>query len=189
MESFNLAAHSTEDVVTPKIEKEEIGETIAKIVARATGVSNGVKSNGVVKKETSESAGSTGEQESKVVSVKKVVEEVDDLVHSTGSDDIMNISSANGVSSKKKKSKSEKRRARKAKALEAEANGSANKRRVVFKLNNNVTREFHMHSKVATRSLAESTERAKPLKAAIKKRDVKADSKKQRKSGGVGFQC
>jgi len=49
--------------------------------------------------------------------------------------------------------------------------------------------EFHMHSKVATRSLAESTERAKPLKAAIKKRDVKADSKKQRKSGGVGFQC
>ena len=71
---------------------------------------------------------------------------------------------------KKKKSKAQKRQ-------EAEAREAATgekRRRIVFKLENNVTREFHQHSKVATRVLPSSSAPAGILKSAIKKpREVK----------------
>ena len=68
---------------------------------------------------------------------------------------------------KNKKSKAEKKRLREQREL---GQDGVKKRRVVFQLNQNQTREFHMHSRVATRSLASTSETLnKPLKSAIKK--------------------
>lgn len=48
-----------------------------------------------------------------------------------------------------------------------EASAEGGKRRVVFKTENNETREFHKHSKVATRALP-AKQPVKPLKSAIR---------------------
>ena len=66
---------------------------------------------------------------------------------------------------KKKKSKSQ----RKKDALEREEASGVKRRRVVFKMDNNTTREFHTHSKVATKVLPNSSEPTPVLKSAIKK--------------------
>ena len=81
---------------------------------------------------------------------------------STGSDEVINISTAK--KQKKKKTKSQKR---KDAALREQQTGER-KRRVVFKTENNVTREFHQHSKVATRALP-NRKAPENLKSAIKK--------------------
>ena len=49
-----------------------------------------------------------------------------------------------------------------------EAASGEKRRKVVFKLENNVSREFHTHSKVATRALPNPT-KVPILKSAIKK--------------------
>ena len=57
------------------------------------------------------------------------------------------------------------------------------KRRVVFKTENNVTREFHKHSKVATRAAPNVSQADKPLKSAIKApRQAKQEEKKAKKT-------
>ena len=82
---------------------------------------------------------------------------------SMASDEILNISSTK--QKKKKKSKSQRKRDA---AIREEASGEK-KRRVVFKVENNITREFHKHSKVATRVLPSSSKPTTILKSAIKK--------------------
>jgi len=76
---------------------------------------------------------------------------------------VLNISATK--QKKKKKSKSQRKKA----ALEREEATGVKRRRVVFKFENNTTREFHAHSKVATKALPHSSEPTPVLKSAIKK--------------------
>ena len=82
---------------------------------------------------------------------------------STGSDEVLNISATK--QKKKKLSKSQRKRA----ALEREEATGVKRRRVVFKMDKNTTREFHTYSKVATKVLPNSSEPSLVLKSAIKK--------------------
>jgi len=66
---------------------------------------------------------------------------------------------------KKKKSKAQRRE----EAAAREQASGVKRRRVVFKPENNITREFHKHSKVATRVLPNSSAPQGILKSAIKK--------------------
>ena len=82
---------------------------------------------------------------------------------STGSDEVLNITSAKKT--KKKKSRAQKRELA---AAKEKAMGGDKRRKVVIVTENNITREFHKHSKVATSALP-SNRQETPLKSAIKK--------------------
>ena len=92
---------------------------------------------------------------------------------STGSDEILNISSTK--QKKKKKTKGQRKRD----AEEKEAASGVKKRKVIFNTENNITREFHTHSRVATRALPNDFHnKSEPLKSAIKKpREAKQAAK------------
>ena len=95
---------------------------------------------------------------------------------STGSDEVLNISTMK--QKKKKKSKGQRKRENE----EKEAASGVKKRRLVFNLENNETREFHKHSRVATRALPNDSTQSEPLKSAIKKpREAKQTAKLQKK--------
>lgn len=53
--------------------------------------------------------------------------------------------------------------------MEREEASGVKRRRVIFKVENNTTREFHKHSKVATKVLPNSAGPTPELKSAIKK--------------------
>ena len=95
---------------------------------------------------------------------------------STGSDEILNISATK--QKKKKKTKGQRRR----ETAEKESTSGVKKRKVIFNTENNVTREFHSHSRVATRALPNDPQLSEPLKSAIKKpREAKQAVKLQKK--------
>jgi hypothetical protein len=80
---------------------------------------------------------------------------------STGSNDDVVLT----VNKKDKKKKLRKRK-------RAEAQGSDKKRRIKFDLAHNMTREFHKHAKVMTRSLKASKDRLLATKPAIKRESI-----------------
>lgn len=95
---------------------------------------------------------------------------------STGSDEVLEIS----TSKPKKQKKTKAQRRLEATAREA-ASGGEKRRRVIFKPERNETREFHKHSKVATRSLEVSSAPKSILKSAIKKPREEKQAKKMTK--------
>ena len=100
-------------------------------------------------------------------------------------DETLNISVASKAQQKRLKKK------KRSRASKAEMDGESGKRRVKFEISKNVTREFHKHSKVATRSLPNYTEDDKPaLKPAIKKRreDKLEDKKSAAAKKGISFE-
>ena len=119
----------------------------------------------------------TGNQasESEKRNAKQLMEQQADA-GSTGSDEVLNITQTK-KSKKKRKSKGQIKR----EAEEKEAATGEKRRKVVFKLENNTSREFHTHSKVATRALP-NVKSASTLKSAIKKpREDKLNEKLKKK--------
>jgi len=69
------------------------------------------------------------------------------------------------INQERKKKKKKRSRSK----SDAVTEGGPNKRRIVFKLENNTVREFHQHARVATRSLP-ADESTISLKSALKKK-------------------